>query len=82
VGGLSGKQIDVAASSTRYVPLYPGIYVLPSDEGLKDRYVIVDVGGETVVIDVVAPADKFDEVLPKAQKVLDTVEWSAEKADK
>jgi hypothetical protein len=35
----------------------------------------VDVGGETVVIDVAAPADKFDEFLPKAQKVLDSVEW-------
>jgi hypothetical protein len=35
----------------------------------------VDVGGETVVIDVAAPADKFDQFLPKVQKVLDTVEW-------
>ena len=32
----------------------------------KARFVIVDVGGETVLIDVAAPADKFDEVLPKA----------------
>ena len=42
---------------------------------MRYRYVIVDVGGETVLIDVAAPADKFDELLPKAQKVLDTVEW-------
>ena len=35
----------------------------------------MDVGGETVLIDVSAPADKFDEFLPKAQKVLDSVEW-------
>jgi hypothetical protein len=46
-----------------------------SSAGTKDRYVIVDVGGETVVTDVVAPADKFDAFLPKAQKVLDSVEW-------
>ena len=41
----------------------------------KNRFVIVDVKGETVVIEVAAPADKFEEFLPKAQKVLDTVEW-------
>jgi len=41
----------------------------------KDRFIIVDVGGETVVIDVAVPTDKFDAFLPKAQKVLDTVEW-------
>ena len=35
----------------------------------------MDVGGETVLIDVFAPADSFDEFLPKAQKVLDSVEW-------
>src|SRR5215204_1781624 len=44
VGGLSGKQIDVAASSTQDVPLYSDIFAAPSDKGLKDRYVIVDVG--------------------------------------
>jgi hypothetical protein len=44
-------------------------------EGFKDRFVIVDIGGETVLIDAAAPTDKFDEFLPKAQKVLDSVEW-------
>lgn len=89
VEGASGKRIDVTVTSTpeNYpkdlcggqpcVPLYPlsdenRILVY---EGYKDRFVIVDVGGETVIIDVGAPADKFDEFLPKAQKVLDTVEW-------
>jgi Pentapeptide repeats (8 copies) len=42
----------------------------------KDRFVIVDVEGETVVVDVKATADKFDEFLPEAQKVLDSVEWT------
>jgi hypothetical protein len=28
-----------------------------------------------VVIHISAPAGKFDEFLPKAQEVLDTVEW-------
>jgi hypothetical protein len=38
----------------------------------------VDVQGQTVLIDVAAPEEKFDEFLPKAQKVLDTVEWKGE----
>ena len=94
VGGASGMQIDVAASSTLgdyprkicytgpCVPLYPSsgipIFVQPSDEGGKDRYVMVDVRGETVVINVIASAGKVDEFLPKAQKMLDTVEWKSE----
>jgi len=94
VGGASGMQIDVTASSTLEdyprnicfsnpcVPLYPTsaspIYVQPSDEGEKDRFVIVDVGSQTVIINVFAPAGKFDAFSPKAQKVLDTVEWKSE----
>jgi hypothetical protein len=64
------------------VPLYPltsesreGTTWITVDEGYKDRFVIVDVHGETVLIDASAPTDKFDEFLPKAQKVLDSVEW-------
>src|SRR5215218_9643662 len=64
------------------VPLYPltaesreGTTWITVDEGYKDRFVIVDVQGETVLIDAFAPTDKFDEFLPKAQKVLDSVEW-------
>jgi hypothetical protein len=57
----------------------------PSDEsamnsgcgsGAKsDLIVIVDVEGETVVINVATRVDEFDEFLPPAQKVLDSVEW-------
>jgi hypothetical protein len=89
IGGASGKQIDVTASSTPEnfpkdlcgrqpcVPLYPlsgesGILVY---EGYKDRFVIVDVGGETVLIDAAAPTEKFDAFSPKAVEVLDSVEW-------
>src|SRR5215211_6699153 len=91
VGDASGMQIDVTASSSpkKYpreicgrkpcVPLYPTsgdpIFASPSGEGLKYRYVIVDVGGETVIINVFAPAGKFDAFSPKAQEVLDSVEW-------
>jgi uncharacterized protein YjbI with pentapeptide repeats len=92
VGGASGMQIDVTASSTLEdyprkicgptpcVPLYPTsgnpIFAAPSGTG-KDRYVIVDVGGETVVINVTAPPGDFDAFSPKAQKVLDSLEWKS-----
>src|SRR5215211_719676 len=94
VGGASGMQIDVTASSK--LENYPkdlcfgqpcvshdtlttesrkGTAWIAVSEGYKDRFVIVDVQGETVLIDASAPTDKFDEFLPKAQKVLDSVEW-------
>jgi hypothetical protein len=88
VGGAPGKRIDVTATSmpenypqdvcgeASCVPLYKGSTsesTIVSYEGLKDRFVVVDVGNETVVIDVAARADWFDEFLPKAQKVLNTV---------
>ena len=89
VGDATGKQIDITASSTleNYpqkvcdeqpcVPLYPLSKGNPlrSYEEWKDRFVILDVGGETVLIDFGASTDKFSEFLPKAQKVLDSVEW-------
>jgi acetolactate synthase small subunit len=46
-------------------------------EETKQQYIIVDVKSEAVVINVSASPDKFDEFLPKAQKVLDTVEWKS-----
>jgi len=84
VGGASGMRIDVTLSATpkNYprqfcnqepcVPLYLAIHSSPD---WKDRFVVVDVEGETLVLDVAAPASKFEEFLPKAQKVLDTVNW-------
>jgi uncharacterized protein YjbI with pentapeptide repeats len=84
VGGASGVRVDVAATSAPenyprdYCGAQPCVPLFPENVSYserKSRYVIVDVGGEPVVIDIDAPADKFDEFLPKAQKVLDTVEW-------
>jgi hypothetical protein len=80
VGGASGMQIDVTASSTLEdsVPLYTStwdtIVARPSDAGWKERYVIVDVGGETVIINIAARAGKFDAFSPKVQEILDSVE--------
>jgi hypothetical protein len=41
----------------------------------KDRFIIVDVGGETAVINIYAEEGDFDEFLPKAMNVLNTIEW-------
>jgi hypothetical protein len=89
MSGASGLRIDVTLSSTpeNYsralcgeqpcVPL-TGTGIV-STKGWKDHFIIVDVDGEPVVIDVsAASADEFDEFLPKAQEVLDTVEWESE----
>jgi len=60
------------------VPLYKGSSndsEIVSIEGWKDRFIILDVGEKTVIIDVAAPAEAFDAYFPDAQKVLDTVEW-------
>jgi uncharacterized protein YjbI with pentapeptide repeats len=51
---------------------------IPIYEETKERYIIVDVKDETVIINVSAPPDKFSEFLPSAQKVLDTVEWGSD----
>jgi len=90
VGSVSGVRIDVTATSTSEsfpeyygeqpcVPPFPTartpIVSFAAHVGFKDRFVIVNVRSKPVVIDVSAPADKFDLFLPTAQKVLDTVKW-------
>ena len=58
------------------VPLYP-TSASPIDAvvGTKDRFVIMDIGSETVVVDVGAREGNFEEFILRAQKVLDSVEW-------
>jgi WD40 repeat protein len=82
VGGESGIRVDVTASSTpeNYprkicgrqpcVPLYPagGAGGISSAEDWKHRFIIVDVGGQTVVIDVAATAEKFDAFHPRRRR--------------
>ena len=47
--------------------------------GDKGRLIVLDdVDGETVIIEIVGgPAEKFEGLLPKAQEVLNAVEWEA-----
>jgi hypothetical protein len=77
-------RVDVTAASIPenyprdYCGAQPCVPLFPENVSYgerKTRYVIVDVEGEPVVIDISAPADKFNEFLSEAQKVLDTVEW-------
>ena len=87
VGGASGVRIDltstpddssdVSCGGVPCVHLFPaGGSSIVSYGATKDRFIIVDVSeGETVIIQVSAPTGTFDEFLPKAQKVLDSVEW-------
>jgi hypothetical protein len=84
VGGVSGVQFEAEVSSVPsddpVVPLWQ--MGTPDSEwimerGSKDQITVLAVGGETVIIDVLAPADRFEELLPKAQKVVETVEWQS-----
>ena len=45
-------------------------------EGEKIRFIVLeDVEGETVTIGFFSPASEFEEFVPEAQKVIDTVKW-------
>jgi hypothetical protein len=89
VGGIEGEQLDVAVGELPKG--YPeglcgyDCVQLSSfsdgddwaiEEGNKNRLTILkDVKGEKVIIDFTSPAARFDESWPKAEKVLETVEW-------
>jgi uncharacterized protein YjbI with pentapeptide repeats len=81
VGGASGIQLDVTDVSlpenSPYVPIFVtnlnGLVVYPER---KERFLIVDVGEETVVINLSVPPDKSQESFSKAQNLLDTMEWT------
>ncbi len=70
-------------SPAGYCDGVPCVYLFPAGDssiisygGTKDRFIIVDVSkGETVIIQGSAPTRTFNEVLQRAQKVIDSVEW-------
>jgi hypothetical protein len=79
VGSASGMQVDATLTSTpeNYVDLYASNFTTISAYADRmERFIIVDVGEETVVVNVSAPADKPQEVFSKAKKLLATVEWT------
>jgi hypothetical protein len=90
VGGVSGVRFETEMSSAPRdypedcgdAPCIPVWQMEDGSEwlmwlGAKEQITILDVGDKTVIIDVGAPEDDFEKRLPKAQKVVDTVEWKA-----
>jgi hypothetical protein len=88
IGGAKGVYFDVVVTdlpegyhsicgrpSVNLIGLSGGdVWCVLEEE--KDRVIVLeDVEGETVTILFGGPAVDFEEFLPKAQKVLDTVEW-------
>lgn len=79
IGGAPGHRIDVTTTSTQFVPLYPTSRdTVGGAQEWKDRFFIVDVAEETVIIDVTAPAAEFDAWLREVKKSKGTVEWKGE----
>jgi hypothetical protein len=92
VGGVSGTQLQVSVSSTPEdysrdgCGPEPCVFLLGLADGVnlllykgdKARMIVFDdLEGETVVVTASSRADEFENFLPKAQRVLDTVEWKA-----
>ena len=88
VGGVKGEQFDVVvenlpedypsvggANCVNIFRLSTGITVCQPEEEKVRLAVLEDVKGETVTIGSVSPVTEFEEFLPEAQKVLDTVKW-------
>jgi hypothetical protein len=91
VGGVEGERIDVVVGDlpedyrgrcgtdcvdigrVEGVPPLKNDVFVPEDE--KARVTFLDVEGETVTISIISPANVFDDFVPEAQKVLDSVEW-------
>src|SRR5215212_1505874 len=92
VGGVEGKRIDVVVGDlpedyrgrcgTNCVDIgrVEGVPPLKNDiftpEDDKERVTFLDVEGETVTISITSPAIVFDDFVPEAQKVIDSVEWT------
>jgi hypothetical protein len=88
VGGVKGKQFDLVvevpegyygACGSDCVDIYmlSGGEPVSFEDEVKTRIIVYeDVKGETVANDIgVSEASEFDEFMPEAKKVLDTVKW-------
>lgn len=78
VGGAAGQQVDVESNDVDA----QGLFFLAEDRfnlvaGEKARFIVLDVGGETVVLIVDAfEAADFDEVAATIQPIVDSVAWA------
>ena len=81
VGGVKGVRLDYTVSEDAPYDLINLFrYADGSDggagKGFKYRAIVLeDVEGKTVTIGIGNPTIGFDDLLPEAQKVLDTVKW-------
>jgi hypothetical protein len=81
VGGVKGVRFDYTVSEDApYDQINLFRYADGSDggagKGFKYRAIVLeDVEGKTVTIGIGNPTIGFDDLLPEAQKVLDTVKW-------
>jgi hypothetical protein len=86
VGGVSGQQFDAVASEPKEGPRFcseacvPLFYITNNNFWVgkteKYRFMVLDnVEGQTVTIFFGGPAVEFEESLPQAQEVLETVDW-------
>jgi len=91
VGGVKGLQVDVVVGDlpkdyqgrcgtdcvdigrVEGVPPLTNDVFVPGDS--KGRVTFLDVEGETLTISINSPAMVFEDFVPEAQKVLDSVEW-------
>ena len=86
IGGVEGTRLDAVVASvppTECGGNCLGLFTVSDRaydwlvfEEEKLRFIVLEnVGGERVTIGVEAPAEEFEEFLPKAQGVLKTVQW-------
>jgi hypothetical protein len=81
VGGVKGVQVDyIVSEDAPYEEINLFRYTDGSDgsagKGFKYRAIILeDVEGKTVTIGIGSLGIEFDDFLPEAQEVLDTVKW-------
>ena len=82
VGGVKGVQFDFVVSEdfpSNDITLFRYTDGSTGDLGKEYKFraiILKDVEGKTVTISIGAHANVFDEFLPKAQKVLDSVKWT------
>ncbi len=87
IDGVTGVRMDMVVSSVPSdypsdcprpcIPVFRNSRGLPFAywDGNKNRIMVLDVEGETVVISIESPANEADEFFRKAEKVVRTVEW-------
>jgi hypothetical protein len=81
VGGEKGEQVDwIVAEDAPYAQVdtfkYSDGSGAGAGKGFKYRAIVLEnVKGEQVTIGIGSKAGEFDEFLPEAQKVLDTLKW-------